>query len=72
MFVLIKLDIYGYSDGGASVDGVYGPFNTRDEARAFEKRVDGQGLVGVAYTVREIEPTDKLIEFLNGLGIGSV
>jgi hypothetical protein len=72
LFVLIKLDIYGYSDGGASVNGIYGPFATRAEAEALEKRVDSQGLVGVSYAVKEIESSDKLVAFLNQLGIGKV
>jgi hypothetical protein len=72
MFVLVKLDIYGYSDGGASINGIYGPFDTRDEADALRKRCEKLDLVGVDYAVMTIEAPDNLLSFLNGLGMGAV
>lgn len=71
MFVVAKLDTYGYGDG-ERLESIYGPFPTREEAGAFEARVDALKLVGVEFRVKEIEATERLVEFLNGLGLGAV
>jgi hypothetical protein len=71
MFLVQKLNIYGL-EHGCYVNGAYGPFGTRDEADAFRERVEKLNLVGVEYDVREIESPQKLVDFLNQLGMGTV
>jgi hypothetical protein len=71
MFVIAKLDTYGYGDGERLQD-VYGPFPTHEEAEAFNKRVSKLNLVGVEYRVKEVCPLQQEIDFLNGLGMGEV
>lgn len=71
MFVVAKLDTYSYEDG-ERLESIYGPFTTREEAAAFEARVDTLKLVGIEFRVKEVEATERLIEFLNGIGFGAV
>ena len=73
MYIVVAEDRNGVEDCFAySVDGIFGPFATRDEAEAFEKRVASIDLYGVSYSVCELEAPEKRVAFLNQLGFGKV
>lgn len=71
MFIVIKLDTYN-SCGCATPEDVYGPFATREEAEAFEKRVSSIKLIGQDYRVKPIELPQKLVDWLNQFARGTV
>lgn len=53
MFVVVQKDCY-MGDGYASIDDVYGPFNTRELAEAFRKRAERADSFAVMFDIYEL------------------
>lgn len=49
MFVVVKISVYGHESGG-TVSEVYGPFATREEAKAFAD----EDIFGIEFEVHDL------------------
>lgn len=71
MFVVLQLDTYN-SCGCDTTQDVYGPFPNRPAAEAFMARVEKVKLVGQGYRIKQVLPEQKLVDWIDQLGVGKV
>ncbi len=57
MFVVIKLDVYGYEAGGRP-EKAFGPFSTHEQADEFRENKELLNEYGVEYTVIDFLGTE--------------